>query len=1087
MGNGIIPLYKNHILTKDEFQQFNDEDSLYAGKLYLNSLNCGVNYSKQLYLVEDSSYYIAWSLDELLDIDIPTTHIKFKNKNGSESYTFSKEQAKTILGNREVEEGVSIDLGEFHNGIQLSLGNSITCEKPKYSVFQTLEAQNVQLAYIKLDGREVIDQGFVNGIKVSFYGSTISISAKSGLSISMPGHFRLSVECVITPRFSYLPVNDIGLSEQVDAYSLYQFNGETIEKIYTKSQPHLCNAFEVVAGGAKKPSTQGKEEFNDSDKLLKVYGDVEKDYQSSVSDSVLNKDLLNKLGISKIVIPRYKISENEDEYHFEGLSFPRNQVEMTTRIKETGQFCHNGNLELSSYGAFDAKYWSTTPHIYPEIVFNNTIDYDAIKVNNLFNSLRTHKIVKDATTITVDDVSMSISEEDTVICYIRSQGAYKSWLVPSLSDKKLPLGRSIKIETDLSATSRIDFNNIQLYDITNDIINQSFSASTEYESLFNQNPIKNSSYESLITTHPMQSINMPSISGANMNYDGSIISTLGTYSYETNYWGTIQSDTISLEKGLLFSNICTISNFQYITTNKSEPTWYDPNEVSIDCYVHKPKSTLHKMNFFTTNTWIVGSFPKNMGFFGNYFDEKTTYENEWFYNSETTSRIKVEDLNYESYYSKWSNSSVPSPGGNGTSSTSAETNNLQLKVGCVNRLQTDTFAMAIVIWRNGKALGGASTEGLYFAFDSSSQGYSVCGYNGKGNGNVLIPAEYFGLPVVSVEKLDHENIKALTSEGPLSIGLGVLKGNKIIEKIELYESDSICGMFTGYSYPDHMKDNEVQQCYPKTLTEVIFHTGIPYHYYFYNASDIKNISLLDPDLSAIGEKAFYNCGVENLTTTSLSNLTWIEQYAFYNCPIKELDLSNSNLEYIGPYAFTGCGLTELDLSNSTDLHAITTYCFNDTYKLTSITLPNSIYYIDEWAFASSALKSIDLSYLKQLNSIKNYAFASSNLEWISLPNEGDLKTIEHGVFAECLYLQDMDIPNTVDTLGNNVFDGCGALEKIWIPDSVEYMGYQCFWGCSPNLVIYCEAKEKPVGWHSDWNNGNYEVIWDSSFRDYENA
>jgi hypothetical protein len=47
-----------------------------------------------------------------------------------------------------------------------------------------------------------------------------------------------------------------------------------------------------------------------------------------------------------------------------------------------------------------------------------------------------------------------------------------------------------------------------------------------------------------------------------------------------------------------------------------------------------------------------------------------------------------------------------------------------------------------------------------------------------------------------------------------------------------------------------------------------------------------------------------------------------------------------------------------------------------------------------------------------------------------LPDKGCLKTIEHGAFCECLNLQDMDIPNTVEELGNNVFDTCQDLQKV---------------------------------------------------------
>lgn len=1093
MGNGTITLYKNHILTKDEFQQFNSENGLYAGKLYLNSLNCKVNYTKQLYLVEDGSYYIAWALDELLDIDIPTTDIKFKNKSGSKTHSFSKATAKTILGDRDVEEKVSIDLGEFHDGIQLSGSNSITCAKPKYSVFQTLTTENIQLRYKKLEGRTVVEQGYISNISITLYGSTISIKAKPGLSIYMPGHFLLSVECLITPRFSYLPVDDIGLSELVDAYTLYQFNGKTIEEIY-KFHPYLYDAFEVVAGGAKNSSG---EVFDNSTTLLKAYSEVEKDYQSSVSDDIIHKDFLEKIGVSKISIPRYKISENQDEYHFEGLSFPANQMQMTTKMKETGQFCHDGDLQPSSSVEVDAKYWSTTPHIYPEIVFNNT--------DRLDNS--DWRIVKRGNSLIINSKTYTLYENDSVVFYTRDPGTWK----PD-SSEKIPFLYGTKVFSEFrvalpdnddtcnwreynkySQTGTLVCQPISMYELITDI-DQNFSTTQRLPNTIPESLYKidnNQCFEHLILPITENSeIDFASLKGVSDHTgDGKLKLFIGKY------------DGDKVLEHCDYAMKCRFSNLSYVgMTPAQNQTWYfsdvrsntSTKETKVLGDVKCNLSSIEETGVITTNEGyltatfdsVPGLFPTWMRYHGaNYCDDYQgfiNFPNPWHLKVQGEISDAVSP-NIMWCYAEFEDVFIIFP----VSSTSfAHTS--RIEIGYHNRISDPTYATAVVIWRNGKLMSGISSEGFRFVFKPSWQGYAICGYSGSG-GNVLIPATYKDFPVIEIDKMEHENIRTLTSEGPLSISVGVFKGNKTIEKIDLYQSASICGMFTGTNYPDHMTDDEVQQLYPKTLTNVIFHTGAPYHYCFYNAGRIKNISLRDPDLSAIGEKAFYNCGVENLTIPYISNLTLIEQYAFYNCLIKELDLSNSNLEYIGPYAFAGCGLAEIDLSNSTDLHEITQYCFNDTYRLASITLPESIYYINDYAFSSSALKSIDLSHLKQLNSIRNYAFASSDLEWISLPDEGDLKTFEHGVFCECLYLQDMDIPNTVDTLGNNVFDGCGALKKIWIPESVIYMGYQCFYNCSSNLVIYCEAETKPAGWHQDWNNGNYEVKWGASFRDYQNA
>ena len=55
---------------------------------------------------------------------------------------------------------------------------------------------------------------------------------------------------------------------------------------------------------------------------------------------------------------------------------------------------------------------------------------------------------------------------------------------------------------------------------------------------------------------------------------------------------------------------------------------------------------------------------------------------------------------------------------------------------------------------------------------------------------------------------------------------------------------------------------------------------------------------------------------------------------------------------------------------------------------------------------------------------------------------------------------------------------CSKLKYIVIPKSVDSIGFDAFHGCESLKAIYCEHKDKPTGWHSDWlGDEKLKVYW----------
>ncbi len=148
-------------------------------------------------------------------------------------------------------------------------------------------------------------------------------------------------------------------------------------------------------------------------------------------------------------------------------------------------------------------------------------------------------------------------------------------------------------------------------------------------------------------------------------------------------------------------------------------------------------------------------------------------------------------------------------------------------------------------------------------------------------------------------------------------------------------------------------------------------------------------------------------------------------------------------------------------------HAFSHEFINNREKIISISLPDSIEFIEEKAFYSCNFSRIELP--NGLKQIGKYSFANSPLKSISIPdrveciNEGlfflcssltdvklpsDLKKIEEASFYFCSSLENIDIPISVSEIEHSCFEGCKKLKKINLPEGLKTIEAQVFNGCS---------------------------------------
>ena len=170
---------------------------------------------------------------------------------------------------------------------------------------------------------------------------------------------------------------------------------------------------------------------------------------------------------------------------------------------------------------------------------------------------------------------------------------------------------------------------------------------------------------------------------------------------------------------------------------------------------------------------------------------------------------------------------------------------------------------------------------------------------------------------------------------------------------------------------------------------------------------------------------------------------------------------------------------------------------NDGGHLTSVTIPNTVKTIENYAFwLQKNLGNVTIP--SSVTSIGKYAFCwCSSMTRISIPNSvtsmgrdafaqcknatsltigTGITTIEQDCFYDCVKLTTVMIPNNVTSIVTMAFTNCSSMTSITIGSGVTSIGSQVFDGCSALSSVNCMAVTPPTITSNTFNSSHYSNV-----------
>ena len=222
---------------------------------------------------------------------------------------------------------------------------------------------------------------------------------------------------------------------------------------------------------------------------------------------------------------------------------------------------------------------------------------------------------------------------------------------------------------------------------------------------------------------------------------------------------------------------------------------------------------------------------------------------------------------------------------------------------------------------------------------------------------------------------------------------------------------------------------------------------------FRDCSNLENVNL-PKNLISIGNRAFFNCvSIRNIyipkTLVEVDTYGWNWWYPFEGCSNLEKVEFEEGITQIPTGIFGDTGLKEAEIPDT--VTSIGERSFADCANLEKVTFSKNLKSIGNRAFVRcTKIEKINLP--RNLTEVDTYGWnwwypfaGCSNLEKVEF--EEGITQIPTGIFGDT-GLKEVEIPDTVTSIGERSFADCTKLEKIIFSEKIETINGRAFLGCS---------------------------------------
>lgn len=241
---------------------------------------------------------------------------------------------------------------------------------------------------------------------------------------------------------------------------------------------------------------------------------------------------------------------------------------------------------------------------------------------------------------------------------------------------------------------------------------------------------------------------------------------------------------------------------------------------------------------------------------------------------------------------------------------------------------------------------------------------------------------------------------------------------------------------------------------------------------FENCFSLKTISI-PGSVKTIGKNVFKGCN--NLSSIFLEDgVRIIGDEAFVNLTcLKEIIIPNSVTD-IGNKAFEGCSCLSY-IYIPYGVINIGEKCFDGCNSLSDIFIPSTVQYIGNGAFDGTVWLKEKKPGILYINDIA-YVFKGDRLGINKIYIKDGTKYITGALFKDWEDLENVNIPNSIISIGEGAFDGCRNLKNIILPDGIETISDYAFQGCKQLKTLLIPNSVKYIGNNAFAECSNLESI-----------